>query len=189
MARRGGAVPAGTGNIHYRRVRRRHPRRRPHFRPSAGPQRGRAGRRRHRPGLRRLLSDLGYGHHPAQQRHGQRSQRAQPDAGHGTPGAARLRRVSAAGTEQRAGLRRRRRLPARLPARLSGPGANARAKFDDAWDAAGRLPGAPGRVVTDMVESIGQPGGARCTLPARTRWSASRACAAPTTGSVAWTFW
>ena len=70
-----------------------------------------------------------------------------------------------------------------------GLGANARAKFGDAWDAADRLPGAPGRVVTDMVESIGQPGGARCTLSARTRWSASRTCAAPMTGSVAWTFW
>ena len=80
-------------------------------------------------------------------------------------------------------------LPDSLPG-YQGLGANARAKFGDAWDAAGRLPGVAGRVVTDMVESMGSPAACtRCTLPAGTRWSASRTCTAPTTSSVAWTFW
>ena len=35
------------------------------------------------------------------------------------------------------------------------------ARFGDAWDANGSLPAASGLVVTDMVDSIGQPGGVR----------------------------
>ena len=35
------------------------------------------------------------------------------------------------------------------------------AKFGDAWGADGSLPDAPGRVVTDMVDSIGEPHGVR----------------------------
>ena len=51
--------------------------------------------------LQRLLSDLGHGHNPAHQRHGQRPRPPQPCAGGGPDGEARFRDFAAAGPEQR----------------------------------------------------------------------------------------
>ena len=49
-------------------------------------------------------------------------------------------------------------LPDSLPG-YQGLGAETLEKFGDAWQADGSLPSVQGRVITDMVDSIGEPGG------------------------------
>ena len=89
---------------------------RDHGRARKGPHRGRA--RLRQTALQWLVHDLGHGHQPALERHGQRPRGHQPGPGGGHGWQAGQRHLAVARSEQRAGLWRR-RLHSRQPARVS----------------------------------------------------------------------